>query len=57
MEMFNGEERDSSSADTTAHARKKIRKVYLCKNMKFLPLVCEKLINVYFCGIWTEGNH
>lgn len=25
--------------------------------MKFLPLVCEEFIDMYFMVVWTKGNH
>jgi len=25
--------------------------------MEFLPLVCEKLVDMHFIVVWTEGDH
>jgi hypothetical protein len=31
--------------------------IYLWQIMKFLPLVCEEFIDMYFMVVWTKGNH
>ena len=55
MKIF--DEMGESKLQMLWHLSKERQKCYLCKNMKFLPLVCDKLVNMYFGVIWTKGNH